>query len=195
MPEHTSCAHVPRNSAPPASTARDRVPSVGGVPVHAWTVRHHVHGAPVDHPTGVGNGMRSCTLVRLCHPAGANRPDHVLPSPNKLPARLPVRHSTPASPLLRSPTPSTAATSRPGSRYVRPLCNRAILPWGCVPHHWGVSVVNTQGLSVAFDLATHRGFDSDHPRVVGDVGMAGVPIDSVEDMKVRCPSVWCPGVC
>ena len=41
-----------------------------------------------------------------------------------------------------------------------------------------------QGLSVAFDLATHRGFDSDHPRVVGDVGMAGVPIDSVEDMKV-----------
>ena len=40
-----------------------------------------------------------------------------------------------------------------------------------------------QGLSVAFDLATHRGYDSDHPRVVGDVGMAGVPVDSVEDMK------------
>lgn len=41
-----------------------------------------------------------------------------------------------------------------------------------------------QGLSVAFDLATHRGYDSDHPRVSGDVGMAGVPIDSIEDMKV-----------
>ncbi|MCH8238136.1 MAG: methylmalonyl-CoA mutase, partial [Proteobacteria bacterium] len=41
-----------------------------------------------------------------------------------------------------------------------------------------------KGLSVAFDLATHRGFDSDHPRVVGDVGKAGVAIDSVEDMKV-----------
>jgi methylmalonyl-CoA mutase len=41
-----------------------------------------------------------------------------------------------------------------------------------------------QGLSVAFDLATHRGYDSDHPRVVGDVGMAGVPVDSVEDMKL-----------
>jgi len=41
-----------------------------------------------------------------------------------------------------------------------------------------------QGLSVAFDLATHRGYDSDHPRVPGDVGMAGVPIDSVEDMKI-----------
>ncbi|KAI9188151.1 hypothetical protein H9P43_002542 [Blastocladiella emersonii ATCC 22665] len=41
-----------------------------------------------------------------------------------------------------------------------------------------------QGLSVAFDLATHRGYDSDHPRVPGDVGMAGVAIDSVEDMKL-----------
>lgn len=41
-----------------------------------------------------------------------------------------------------------------------------------------------QGLSVAFDLATHRGYDSDHDRVVGDVGMAGVPICSVEDMKI-----------
>src|SRR3954453_1931049 len=39
------------------------------------------------------------------------------------------------------------------------------------------------GLSVAFDLATHRGYDSDHPRVAGDVGKAGVAIDSVDDMK------------
>ncbi|MGS0756657.1 methylmalonyl-CoA mutase family protein, partial [Roseateles sp. GG27B] len=39
-----------------------------------------------------------------------------------------------------------------------------------------------QGVSVAFDLATHRGYDSDHPRVTGDVGKAGVAIDSVEDM-------------
>src|SRR5206468_864021 len=41
-----------------------------------------------------------------------------------------------------------------------------------------------QGVSVAFDLATHRGYDSDHPRVRGDVGKAGVAIDSVEDMKI-----------
>jgi methylmalonyl-CoA mutase len=41
-----------------------------------------------------------------------------------------------------------------------------------------------QGLSVAFDLATHRGYDSDHPRVAGDVGMAGVAIDSIADMRV-----------
>ena len=40
-----------------------------------------------------------------------------------------------------------------------------------------------KGLSVAFDLATHRGYDSDHPRVIGDVGMAGVAIDTIEDMK------------
>ncbi len=41
-----------------------------------------------------------------------------------------------------------------------------------------------KGLSVAFDLATHRGYDSDHPRVVGDVGKAGVAIDSILDMKI-----------
>ncbi|HMR81144.1 MAG TPA: methylmalonyl-CoA mutase family protein, partial [Polyangiaceae bacterium] len=41
-----------------------------------------------------------------------------------------------------------------------------------------------RGLSVAFDLATHRGYDSDHPRVLGDVGKAGVAIDSVEDMRI-----------
>ena len=41
-----------------------------------------------------------------------------------------------------------------------------------------------KGLSVAFDLATHRGYDSDHPRVSGDVGKGGVAIDSVEDMKI-----------
>ncbi|NVK35800.1 MAG: methylmalonyl-CoA mutase, partial [Rhodobacteraceae bacterium] len=40
-----------------------------------------------------------------------------------------------------------------------------------------------KGLSIAFDLATHRGYDSDHPRVVGDVGMAGVAIDSIYDMR------------
>lgn len=45
------------------------------------------------------------------------------------------------------------------------------------------------GLSVAFDLPTHRGYDSDHPRVVGDVGTAGVAIDSVEDMKILFDSI------
>ncbi|MCB0300609.1 MAG: methylmalonyl-CoA mutase, partial [Calditrichaeota bacterium] len=46
-----------------------------------------------------------------------------------------------------------------------------------------------KGLSVAFDLATHRGYDSDHPRVVGDVGKAGVAIDSILDMKILFDSI------
>ncbi len=46
-----------------------------------------------------------------------------------------------------------------------------------------------KGLSVAFDLPTHRGYDSDHPRVFGDVGKAGVPVDSVEDMKILFDSI------
>jgi len=50
-----------------------------------------------------------------------------------------------------------------------------------------------QGVSVAFDLATHRGYDSDHPRVVGDVGKAGVAIDSVEDMKILFDQIHCCG--
>ena len=50
-----------------------------------------------------------------------------------------------------------------------------------------------QGLSVAFDLPTHRGYDSDDPLAVGDVGMAGVAVDSVEDMKVSLHDVLCIG--
>lgn len=48
---------------------------------------------------------------------------------------------------------------------------------------------------MAFDLATHRGYDSDHPRVSGDVGMAGVAIDSVEDMKVLFDGIPLDKVC
>ncbi len=51
-----------------------------------------------------------------------------------------------------------------------------------------------QGVSVAFDLATHRGYDSDHPRVAGDVGKAGVAIDSVEDMKILFDGIPLDGV-
>ncbi len=50
-------------------------------------------------------------------------------------------------------------------------------------YHKGLAA-GQKGLSVAFDLATHRGYDSDHPRVTGDIGKAGVAIDSVEDMKI-----------
>ena len=49
------------------------------------------------------------------------------------------------------------------------------------------------GLSVAFDLATHRGYDSDHPRVAGDVGMAGVAIDSILDMRQLFDGIYVAG--
>ncbi len=52
-----------------------------------------------------------------------------------------------------------------------------------MPSTGAISPAGQKGLSVAFDLATHRGYDSDHPRVTGDVGMAGVAINSIYDMR------------
>jgi methylmalonyl-CoA mutase len=66
-------------------------------------------------------------------------------------------------------------------------CNNSIhLLSGTLTNPWFslYPVAGQQGLSVAFDLATHRGYDSDNPRVRGDVGMAGVAIDTVEDTKI-----------
>ena len=101
-------------------------------------------------------------------------------------------------------TPSNAAEETPGfapfTRGVRAsmYANR---PW-TIRQYAGFSTAQEsnafyrknlaagqKGLSVAFDLATHRGYDSDHPRVVGDVGKAGVAIDSVEDMKILFDSI------
>lgn len=59
------------------------------------------------------------------------------------------------------------------------------MPHSLIFHYFFfIYLAGQQGLSVAFDLATHRGYDSDNPRVRGDVGMAGVAIDSVEDTKI-----------
>lgn len=60
-------------------------------------------------------------------------------------------------------------------------------PYFCISFFRENIKAGQQGLSVAFDLATHRGYDSDNPRVYGDVGMAGVAVDSVEDMKQVSP--------
>ena len=92
-----------------------------------------------------------------------------------------------------SPIPCPA--SRPSCAVRRPRCY-AVRPW-TIRQYAGFSTAEesnafyrkalasgAQGVSVAFDLATHRGYDSDHPRVTGDVGKAGVAIDSVEDMKI-----------
>ena len=102
---------------------------------------------------------------------------------------------------LRSRAISTGSDSSTHGRGCRPICAAPIAtmyvnqPW-TVRQYAGFSTAEEsnafyranlaagqKGLSVAFDLATHRGYDSDHPRVSGDVGMAGVAIDSIYDMR------------
>ena len=121
-------------------------------------------GRPAGEPWMTPEGIAVTARLRAGGPRRARR-RRQLPGPAAVPARALSRPCTspspgrsgnmPASPRPRPPTPSTAATSRPGQK----------------------------GLSVAFDLATHRGYDCDHPRVAGDVGMAGVAIDSILDMR------------
>ncbi len=111
-----------------------------------------------------------------------------------------TRKASPSNLFTLLPT-SKAGNSRHNARYrtIRPRSDGIHVcrsPW-TVRQYAGFSTAEEsnafykrnlaagqQGLSVAFDLATHRGYDSDHPRVVGDVGKAGVAIDSVEDMKI-----------
>ncbi|MCP5417282.1 MAG: methylmalonyl-CoA mutase [Chromatiaceae bacterium] len=90
-------------------------------------------------------------------------------------------HSLPGfDPFLRGPK-STMYTGRPWT--VRQYAGFSTAEESNAFYRRNLAA-GQQGLSVAFDLATHRGYDSDHPRVVGDVGKAGVAIDSVEDMKI-----------
>ena len=97
---------------------------------------------------------------------GRRRTSAALPGDGPLRARARGRRCTPTG---RGRSASTPASRPPRSRTRSTARNLA---------------AGQMGLSVAFDLATHRGYDSDHPRVVGDVGKAGVAIDSVEDMKI-----------
>jgi methylmalonyl-CoA mutase len=83
-------------------------------------------------------------------------------------------------PFLRGPY-STMYTSRPWT--IRQYAGFSTAEDSNAFYRKNLSM-GQKGLSVAFDLATHRGYDSDHPRVEGDVGKAGVAIDSVEDMKI-----------
>ncbi|MCM3611215.1 methylmalonyl-CoA mutase [Planococcus sp. MERTA32b] len=84
------------------------------------------------------------------------------------------------APYIRGPYP-TMYTSRPWT--VRQYAGFSTAEESNAFYRRNLAM-GQKGLSVAFDLATHRGYDSDHPRVVGDVGKAGVAIDSVEDMKI-----------
>ena len=94
------------------------------------------------------------------------------------------------------PTPRPTCRNSTAFRSAAIICTKPGRPW-TIRQYAGFSTAEEsnafyrrnlaagqKGLSVAFDLATHRGYDSDHPRVVGDVGKAGVAIDSVEDMKI-----------
>jgi len=96
-------------------------------------------------------------------------------------AGLPHANTLPGfEPFLRGPQPTMYA--------VRPWTIRQYAGFSTAEEsnafYRKALAAGAQGVSVAFDLATHRGYDSDHPRVTGDVGKAGVAIDSVEDMKI-----------
>jgi len=84
------------------------------------------------------------------------------------------------APYVRGPM-ATMYTGRPWT--IRQYAGFSTAKESNVFYHKALAA-GQKGLSVAFDLATHRGYDSDHPRVAGDIGKAGVAIDSVEDMKI-----------
>ena len=95
--------------------------------------------------------------------------------------QIPARHSLPGmAPFLRGPK-ATMYAGRPWT--IRQYAGFSTAEESNAFYRKALAA-GGQGVSVAFDLATHRGYDSDHPRVSGDVGKAGVAIDSVEDMKV-----------
>ncbi len=96
-------------------------------------------------------------------------------------ATLPYLDSFPGfAPFIRGPYP-TMYTQRPWT--IRQYAGFSTAEDSNAFYRRGLAA-GQKGLSVAFDLATHRGYDSDHPRVAGDVGMAGVAIDSIADMRV-----------
>jgi len=96
-------------------------------------------------------------------------------------AGIPELHTVPGqAPFLRGPR-ATMYTHRPWT--IRQYAGFSTAQQSNAFYRKNLAA-GQKGLSVAFDLATHRGYDSDHPRVKGDVGKAGVAIDSVEDMKI-----------
>jgi len=128
--------------------------------------------------SGYGQKTGESTATTRETPEGISIPQHMEPA---VPGHLQhLDYAAGIAPFLRGPY---------GSMYI-------LRPW-TIRQYAGFSTAKAsnafykrnlaagqKGLSVAFDLATHRGYDSDHARVAGDVGMAGVAIDSVEDMKV-----------
>jgi methylmalonyl-CoA mutase len=139
---------------------------------------------PAARPRGLGQGRRQVRARRRCgraelgharrhqRQAAVHRADlQGLPHTDTLPG---------FEPFLRGPQATMYA--------VRPWTIRQYAGFSTAEEsnafYRKALAAGGQGVSVAFDLATHRGYDSDHPRVTGDVGKAGVAIDSVEDMKI-----------
>jgi methylmalonyl-CoA mutase len=124
--------------------------------------------ARIDHPRPVG--QRGTRLAD-----GGGRPHQVGATDNRLPP-------SPAgeAPFTRGPY-RTMYLGRPWT--IRQYAGFSTAEESNAFYRRNLAA-GQKGLSVAFDLPTHRGYDSDHPRVTGDVGMAGVAVDSVEDMKI-----------
>jgi methylmalonyl-CoA mutase len=139
------------------------------------------------------------TLEQWTEAAAKSAPGGDLAALNWItPEGIAVRPLYTAADLRSLPDPALADTLPGFAPYIRgPQATMyAVRPW-TIRQYAGFSTAEDsnafyrkslaaggQGVSVAFDLATHRGYDSDHPRVLGDVGKAGVAIDSVEDMKI-----------
>jgi methylmalonyl-CoA mutase len=151
-------------------------------------------GIKRDPPPASGTGEPSHLDPSLAEPSRAEPPHVVWTSPEQIPIR--AWYTWDDLRQARSTgLPDTAAGDPPFLRGPYPTMY-LVRPW-TIRQYAGYSTAEESnafyrrnlaagqmGLSVAFDLATHRGYDSDHPRVVGDVGKAGVAIDSVEDMKI-----------
>jgi methylmalonyl-CoA mutase len=150
-----------------STTTPDKAPEFPSVPLEAWT-----KAAQKSAPGGdlgaldwvTPDGIRVKPLYTAEDTAG-------LPHTNTLPG---------FEPFIRGPQATMYA--------VRPWTIRQYAGFSTAEEsnafYRKALAAGGQGVSVAFDLATHRGYDSDHPRVTGDVGKAGVAIDSVEDMKI-----------
>src|SRR5689334_6044338 len=89
------------------------------------------------------------------------------------------------APYLRGPSPAMSAAQPWTIRQYAGFSTAA----DCNAFYRRNLAAGQKGLSIAFDLATRRGYDSDHPRVSGDVGMAGVAVDSIYDMRTLCSGI------
>ena len=136
------------------------LPDFSGIPFKRPSSRTLASGEPWESPEGI-------SIPKVFNPEQTKKAEH-------------CRFTSGIAPYLGGPY-STMYTTRPWT--IRQYAGFSTAEASNAFYKRNLKQ-GQKGLSVAFDLATHRGYDSDHPRVQGDVGMAGVAIDSIEDMKV-----------